>query len=58
MTVKSAIELRRSIRKYADRPVPARVIEQLIRAVALAPSGATPGRGGSSLSGRRKPGTG
>ena len=39
MNVKGAIERRRSIRKYADRPVSARLIEKLIRAVALAPSG-------------------
>ena len=39
MNVKAAIERRRSVRKYADRPVPASLIEKLIRAAALAPSG-------------------
>jgi nitroreductase len=39
MNVKDAIESRRSIRKYQDKPVSKEIINELIEAVMLAPSG-------------------
>ncbi len=39
MDVKQAIEDRRSIRKYQDRPVPQELIDEVLNAARLAPSG-------------------
>ncbi|MFH1589860.1 MAG: nitroreductase family protein [archaeon] len=39
MNVKSAIQSRRSIRKYKDKPVPDKLINEIINSARLAPSG-------------------
>ena len=39
MDVKTAISERRSVRRYADKPVPDKLINELIEAARLAPSG-------------------
>jgi len=39
LTVKEAIQQRRSIRKFLDKPVPAEMINEILEAARLAPSG-------------------
>ena len=56
LTLWEAIKIRRSIRKFAPDDVPEEMVEQILEAARLAPSGVTASRGASWWSGMKRSG--